>query len=291
MGQPRAPHRLGIFLAHPGLVADRERDCDSARRPGQRRADVRAEPVAQRIEPAPARRFDQFDRADRPARPAALGEPGVAREIVPAGERHRRRWLDPRLDPDPRAAREPVGGILGRKRHTQPRHRARRCQREPDIVLGDELLDLFDPRVEHGDGRAIESRRGDPFAASPDEPAPRAERKPPDQQHAPEPPPPPRQPAERNAQRQDDERLPLRGPGQPQPCRDAAGEGGDEPQGQLPALGFQKGFDAGFGALGKTRGKAWRRMFQRGILYVRGAHPCHLGWQNKGKRVSAQATI
>ena len=48
--------------------------------------------------PPPGRRLDDLDRPDRPADPADALEPGVAGEIMAAGQRHRRRRLEPRLE-------------------------------------------------------------------------------------------------------------------------------------------------------------------------------------------------
>ena len=46
------------------------------------------------------------------------------------------------------------------------------------------------------------------------------------------------------------------GPGSHSHAAMPRGEGGDEPQGQLAALGLEKGFDAGFGAAQQKRRKS-----------------------------------
>jgi len=131
---------------------------------------------------------------------------------MPAGERHWRWRLYPRLDLYPRALPQSFRRVLGGQGEAQAWHLGRRRKREANVVLGDEMLKPLDAGVDRGDGDALEPRRRDPFAAGPDEPASRGKRQSADEQGAAETPLPPSKPAGRDPERQHDEGAPLRWP-------------------------------------------------------------------------------
>jgi hypothetical protein len=185
MRQARAPHRVRIVLADPGLIAIGKRHCDSAARARQAGPDMRAQPIAQGVEPASPARLDHLDRPDRAPGAAALLEPCIACEIMPARKSHGRRRLDPCLDLDPRARAEASGGARGRHGQSQSRHVPARRHGHPNVALSDKVLDPLDPGVEDGNRRAFEPRRRDPGASSPDQAAARGERHPAKHQRAP----------------------------------------------------------------------------------------------------------
>lgn len=244
MGKSASPHRFGVVLFDRILVAIGERGRDSARILGQALADMVAEPVAHSFEAARAAGAKLLDRPQRPPDPADLPEPGVAREIVAARQRHRRRRREPRAQAHGRSLADVLGRALLLDRHSHPWRQLRidRRQRQPDIALGDQALDPLDARVEGGDERPIQPRRCHPNRAPPHQRAAQHQRE--------------REPASgalRSAAAHSEtgesdpaadcqQRHPLRRRIEHEPGGDAGSEPDHEPRRKLRALALEEGF-------------------------------------------------
>ena len=197
-----------------GLVAGGERRRDSARRAraarrGCARRAGRAARRARRRAPARPRSTGPIARA-RPRRCRA-NQASRAKSWPPGSAIGGGGWSRA-LTPDPRALRRVPSGasLAGSDTRSAAAVAPAGAKRQPQIALGDELLDPLDPRLEHGDHRPLEPRRGDPRRCAPRSartPRPAPARRP--AARGPAAPAPTPRPPSAIAQRQDDERRPI----------------------------------------------------------------------------------
>ena len=287
MGEPAAPHRLGIFLADRPLVAGGERGRDRPARSGQRCANVAVEPVANRVESAAGAGFDDSQRPDRTSDTANPPEPGVAREIVadPGSAIGGGGWSRARSSTTCALA-DPGWRVLFCDRHADSRGSALpgRRQREPQIALRRQRLDPLDRRRECDDRRAFEARRGDLSArtqikaqprhrASPNQPSARSARPSPSgpaKQRQPGGQTQEARPLARARTARTRRRCPL-----PKPTTN---HGGSWPRSRSSQVSSATAQPSQTPAPFRRRAR-----WQRRILYVRGADPFHRA-QDKGKR-------
>jgi hypothetical protein len=229
--------------------------------------------------------MDRFDRPYCPPGGADPLEPEVAREVMTAGKRHRRRRHEPRTNPDLSARRQPRGRLLFRHRHSDPWHKAlvQRRQGESHIALGSQRFDRFDPRAEGRHHGLFKRRRRNQLASRPDQAATRSHCQAAEQQDAADPSASERQRQASQPKLHRDERFPLPWSRHPQPGSDAGAKGGNEPQRQLRALAFQKAFNFQENCGNWLGQKASMRRFQRRVLCDRGARPVHRHHQTRGK--------
>ena len=104
-------------------------------------------------------------------------EPGVAGEIIAAGQRHRRRRRQPgaqAASARPRASPSGAPSCLDRDPHPRRQLGVGRRQRQPQIALGDRVSTRSTLASELGDQRPLEPRRRDPGRARPDQARSRA---------------------------------------------------------------------------------------------------------------------
>ncbi len=165
------PHRLGILLVHGILVAGGERDRDSVRPLREALRDMLAEALADAVQPARLGRSNDGNFAQRLSDGADAPEPGIAREIVGSGQRHRRRRREPGSHADHGSRCDALWKLVLVDRNPNPR-------RKPGIVGTDKqphrfprskVVDAHDPARDFGDHWPIEARLRDPGRARPDQ--------------------------------------------------------------------------------------------------------------------------
>ena len=146
--EPAAAHRVGVVGVHRILVAGRERDGDAgrARREAATRCACEGRSALGRGRGAAAGR-DHRHRPHRLADRAQSPEPGVAREIVGAGKRHRRRRREPGLDPDLGARGDPCGKLVlvDRDPHVRRKRRIAGRKGQPHRIPGRKIVDCHRP--------------------------------------------------------------------------------------------------------------------------------------------------
>ena len=254
---------------------------------GSRAADMLAQAVRGPGRARAARRLVDRDRAERLADRANAPEPGIAREIVGAGQRHRRRRRQPRAHRDPRARRDTGGNLVLVDRHPDARRQGRRRRARSAAA----------PCLARRDGRPLRPCRdtrppaaGSAAAARPTAPAPtparsrasrpaRTSRAPARRARCPR-----TKPASASASADAQERQPLPRLVEREPGRDAAPEADDEPRRKLGALRLEQLLQLlvkrGNPRLPIAPSTLWKRRFP----YVRGARPLHCSMKRRGKR-------
>jgi hypothetical protein len=152
------------------------------------------------------------------------------------------------------------------------------------LILGGQNLDLFDPGGELDDAGTLDPLGPGQIRPHPDQGT--ASRQ--GQSHPTEGaagPAAKRGKAEQaGATGQEEQSRPLARIGQSEPQGNACTKGGNGPERELSALRLEEGFDAIAGAGDPQSHRPASALWQRRILYVRGAHPIHSVREHKGKR-------
>ena len=288
--RPLAAHRLGVLFGDRILVAGGERGGDPGRAGSEGcSADMpRAGGCAARSSPrGSAGSRTSTGPIALPTAPMPL-EPGVAGEIVAAGQRHRRRRREPGPEPDQRPARQPVRRVLVVDRHPNPRRQRRigGAQRQPERRLWRRDVrparpgpsNLGRPAAARAAARRptptrAQTRAQPSVAASANQPSARPAR-----------PLPRREAGQRQRGRDAQERRPVASAGRARTRRRCRAEADREPRRQLRALAPRGAFEP-LASRAETRPpKAPSTLWKRRIRYVRGARPLHCSMKRRGKR-------
>ena len=146
MRQSAAPHRIGIVLVDRILVASSKRNGDPGRTFGQALGNVPTQILADSVEPPRRGRLSDGDVAQGLANRADAPEPGVAREIISAGERHRWRRGQPgaHADTAPGSNSRRKVFLINRDPHLRRQGCIGRSNQQPDLVPRCEMVDRFD---------------------------------------------------------------------------------------------------------------------------------------------------
>jgi hypothetical protein len=169
VGEPASPHRVGVIFIHRILVASGQRDRDPGGPDRKAPLDMRAQIVAGLVEAAGLGGMHDRYRPHRLADRADLFEPGVAREVIGAGKRHRRRRREPGLEPYVGARRDARRKFVLVDRNADPRRKlgTGRPKQQPNCLLGGKIIDAFDPRGEVSHDGAFEPRLGNTIRPDP----------------------------------------------------------------------------------------------------------------------------